>query len=147
VITIRVNSIEVKRALDRLSHLRIRQLGEVVGAFLESKARERVGETKKDPEGVPWVPWSPTYALARAGGGKGKKSGGGLLERTGALLDSLAFEVEGNRVIVGSPLVYSAAHQEGTDKIPARPYLGLATADADELAEVIGDWIEGQVAA
>lgn len=140
MMVVTLNDREVQRALDRLSRLRTRELGEAVGAVVESQTRRRISEEKTAPDGTPWAPWSSEYAKERS-----RRGGGSLLERSGALVDSIAFEVSGDEVIVGSPLEYAGAHQDGTDAIPARPYLGLSDANVDEVVRVIEDYL-GEVA-
>lgn len=62
------------------------------------------------PEGVPWQPWSPKYAMH----GHGK----GMLEKSGALFDQVgspraAPQIQGNTITLGSTLPYAAVHQFG----------------------------------
>ena len=121
-----------KRTLGRLSPQRLERLLDSVGAMLESQTRERLAEGKKDPEGKPWTPWSPDYAERRP-------PKGGLLELSGDLIDSIAFETSASTVTVGSNMVYALTHHEGDSKrgIPARPYLGVSDDDLEDIGDVV----------
>lgn len=102
---------------------------EVVGAIAESAARERIADTKTAPDGEPWAPWAARTARRR-------QDRHSLLSFEGDLADSLGWEVaaDGSQVEIGSPLVYAAVHQLGSEEddphpIPARPYLGFSPDD------------------
>lgn len=125
-----------RKRLAMLSHLRLGRLYEVLGSEVESQTRRRLTEEKTDPDGRPWPEWSESYAQVRP-------NRGGLLELDGGLVDSLAYEVEGDAVIVGSNLVYALVHQEGHDDmgIPARSYLGISDENLDDLGQLVMDFI------
>ena len=78
---------------------------------------------------------------------KAKKSSGGILEYEGNLIESIAYQVTGNGVEVGSPLVYAAIHQHGGKAVgrphPERPYLGLSSENASDLEAVVTAFLEG----
>lgn len=151
---------QVKRRLDRLSHIDTTDLLESVGAVVESQIRRRIKHEKKSPDGEAWEELSPRYERR-----KSKISSGGLLELHGGLLDSIQFEVRGDTLIEGSNLIYSWTHQVGdkreapswsgagrsggkmassthTVEIPARPYLGLSDENRDEVEDVVIDWLK-----
>ena len=48
---------------------------------------------------------------------------GAPVKDTGALMDSIAFAVEGSTVRIGTPLPYAACVHDGTSRMPARPFL------------------------
>lgn len=109
---------------------------EAVGATVEAQTRTRLQFDKAAPTGEAWDPWSERYAKTRHGGQS-------LLQSSGNLVDSIQFVVgEGGEVEVGTNLVYGATHQYGRGKIPARPYLGLSSADAEAVVAVIEDYID-----
>jgi phage gpG-like protein len=95
------------------------------------QAARRVAETKgPGPEGELWAPPA-----------KGTRYGPGqsLLERSGAMLDSLVpqgpgnfFEVSPTEGRAGSLIPYAAFQQFGTGRIPPRPFLGW---DLDRLPQ------------
>lgn len=123
-----------------------RRIGEglaQIGGLIESQTRRRFDE-RTSPDGDPWAPWSKGYK---------KKTGKAqtLLVATGAFRDSMAWDLNGEELRVGSNLVYAALHQfGGTDDmapgpaaVPARPVLGVSDENAREIEEAMADWIEG----
>lgn len=125
-----------RQRLAMLSHLRLSQLYDTLGSEIESQTRRRISEEKTDPDGDEWDEWSEAYAAARP-------SRGGLLDLGGGLVDSIAYEVAGDAIIVGSNLVYALVHQEGHKDmgIPARPYLGVSEENLDDLGQLVVDFI------
>ena len=120
------------------------ELLDAVGATSASQARQRIQETKADPDGDPWPTWSDAYAARRPAG----KS---LLFGEGDLDDSIQHLVEGDEAHVGSNLPYAAHQFWGSDgefawrNIPSRQALGVGRTDVAELrdviADVISDWV------
>lgn len=126
----------IRRRLGVLVDPPLDQLLMQLGADLESSTRERLSVTKRDPAGAPWKPWSDDYAARR-------KKGGGLLDLTGQLIDTIAFELEDDGVSVGSELIYAMSHQEGDlDRgIPERKFLGISSEDAETLEATTIAWL------
>ena len=58
-----------------------------------------------------------------------------LLEETGRMRRSIRAVPDGDAVAVTASTEYAAVHQYGTDRIPARPFLGFGGADLAELTE------------
>ncbi len=121
----------------------MREALEVAGAVGESAAKERIQKTRKSPSGNAWQAWSAQYAKTR-------HAGQSLLSGEGSLHDSLAWQVEGDKVKIGSPLQYAAIHQLGgragrnrTAKIPARPYLGFSKKNLQTLTHALVRALEG----
>ena len=146
---IRIESEAVGRLNRRISELAagltdFRPLLEAIGAEVESQTRRRISEEKASPDGTPWQPWSEAYGETRHGGHS-------LLEGEGDLLDSIQYVVEGDRVEIGSNLIYAAIHQHGGDEvgipIPARIYLGLSPENEEDLLAILDDWTERQLRA
>lgn len=114
-----------------------------IGGLIESQTRARFDE-RTSPEGDPWAAWSEGYAATR-------KKGQTLLVASGGFRDSIAWDLTGEELRVGSNMVYAALHQAGgTDDmapgaaaVPARPYLGLSDENVREIEDAMGDWIEG----
>ena len=105
-----------------------------VGEYAVLKTRERLHLTKISPDGSHWAPWT-LYTLDRRilKGNVGQ----GLLWDTGALLNDVRFEVDGNfGVSIGTYLEYGLTLQEG---IPGtqepRPWLGW---DENDKAAIMG---------
>ena len=119
------------RQLDRMADSNREKLFDVVGASLESQSRERLIETKTDPEGERWDDWSEAYSARRP-------AKGGILDLNGDLIDSIAFETTQDAIIVGSNLVYALTHQDGDEdrKIPRRSYLGVSAQNLDDICDL-----------
>ena len=122
-----------------------RRLGEglaYVGGLVVSQTQRRLAEDKSSPDGDAWAAWSPGYAETR-------KKGSKLLEASGALITSMAWDVTSDELRVGTNLVYAALHQfGGTDDmapgpaaVPARPFLGVSPDDAADIEDAMGDWL------
>jgi phage virion morphogenesis protein len=110
-------------------------LADAIGEQQAASAKRRIMDTKRDPAGRRWKPWSERYAKTR-------ETQHSLLMSTGALHDSITHQVvDAAQVRVGSNLVYAGVHlfgSSGKQKIPARPYLDTAPgfADSRDRAEI-----------
>lgn len=98
-----------------------------IGQELNSRISARF-ETRSDPQGHPWAPWAQSTRDNYPKDGRGQ-----LLERHGAMLQSLSFSADKTSVRVGfgavagkSGDVYAAYHEWSTKKMPRR---GLLFAD------------------
>lgn len=109
-----------------------------IGVLVVSQTRERLETTKADPSGNKWVAWSEKYA-------KKRHSGQSLLSNEGDLIQSIAFNVHGDELMVGSDLIYAGTHQYGNPKknIPQREYLGLSTENEAEIEDELKKYLEG----
>ena len=137
-----VEGLDAARAvLDRAADpRRLAELPVMVGGLVEAQTRRRF-QTRVAPDGSPWPAWSPAYAGSR-------HRGQSLLVAEGHLRDSIAWEVQGDQVSVGSNIVYAAIHNFGGEagrgsQIPQRQYLGLSEADETELNAELTTWIAG----
>lgn len=109
----------------------------------EAQTRRRIEQEKRGPDGAPWPPWSSGYAATRHGGH-------GLLEGTGALLDSLTAFADRQTAGWGTNLKYAAIHQfggsagmaAGPAAIPARPYFGVSDENLEAFLEIAERWID-----
>ena len=91
----------------------------VIGADLMERVEEGF-ENEHDPYGQPWKPLAPATLKRRRAGGVGAK----ILQDTGVMRRSLNYRVAGrNAVAVGFSDKKALWHQDGTDRIPARPML------------------------
>ena len=126
--------------LNQLTSVDYSDLLEQIGGTVESQTRRRLSEEKEAPDGSAWKPLSDDWAAR-----KSERSSGGMLEYQGHLLDSIAYQVNGDEVEIGTGLIYGAIHQLGGEPvgkpIPARPYLGLSSDNETELNEVIEAWL------
>lgn len=132
---------DLAEQLNQLSQGDFGEMLEQIGAVVESQTRRRLSEEKEAPDGSAWEPLTEQWQARKA-----EKSSGGMLEYQGHLIDSMAYQVNGDEVEIGSNLVYAAIHQMGGEPvgkpIPARPYLGVSSDNATELREVISAWLD-----
>jgi phage virion morphogenesis (putative tail completion) protein len=114
-----------------------------IGGLIESQTRRRFDE-RTSPDGEAWSPWSDTYRLSR-------RHGQSLLVASGAFRDSVAWDLSGDELRVGSNMVFAGLHQDGGTgdmapgpaAVPARPWLGVSDDNAAEIEQALADWIEG----
>ena len=123
--------------LERLAEFDLGPLLEGIGMEVETQTRRRIQDEKTTPDGGSWPEWSADYAKTR-------HSGHSLLQGEGHLLDSITYEVTGDSVLVGSPLVYAATHQFGAParNIPPREFLGLTGQDYEDVVGMVEDYLE-----
>ena len=113
-----------------------------IGALVVSQTEERIVRTKAAPDGTKWPELSPDYA-------KRKKKGGGILELSGDLRDSLVHLVTGKTsVAIGTNLIYGATHQFGDPRrnIPQREFLGISPENEAQINGLIDEWFAQQTA-
>lgn len=113
--------------LDYLHQLRARSsnlqpLMDRIGQEMESRVSARF-ETRRDPLGRPWAPWTPSTVKSYPEDGRGF-----LLDRYGDMLDSLSHSADATSVTIGFGQPHAAYHEFGTKRMPRR---GLLTADTD----------------
>lgn len=149
-ITIEVHDLAAANALiARFASLDEAALLQAIGVIGEAQTRKRIQEEKTAPDGAAWAP---------------NREGGSILHRSGEhLADSLAFEVGAGEVSWGASWEYAHVHQDGAVihakgkalsfvsggkrrfakrvTIPARPFVGLSTANGTEIEEVVVDWL------
>jgi len=144
----------IQEAVRRMADAPLGELKEGLGAELESQTRNRIEFEKESPEGIAWPDWSDTHAATRHGGHS-------LLQGEGDLLDSIQYQIQGDQILVGSPLVYAGTMQWGAKQgafgrtsrngpipwgdIPAREYLGLSIENEEDLVELVEDFIQLEV--
>ena len=147
------------RAVRRLRNMQ--PLYDDIGAYMERSMVRRF-QLQQAPDGTPWRDLSPnTWASKR-----NRK----ILNETGQMRDSLAYEATGTEVIIGFADKKARWHQFGTRPytitpknarmlafmtaggpafatqvnhpgIPARPMLGLSRANVQEIGSIVGDHI------
>lgn len=117
--------------------LRSAKLPRIVGAMVKEQTDRRF-ETKQDPNGRAWNPWSGSYARTR-------KSMDSLLidysthEGGPHLSDSITMEANEKRIIVGTAVEYGGANQE------TRPFLGLGAQNIGQIEARLIDVFKGWV--
>ncbi|PIE13824.1 MAG: phage virion morphogenesis protein [Rhodobacterales bacterium] len=145
-------------ALDQISDMIHRVVGwdrfelmDTIGRLAQLQTRRRIQTEKTAPDGTEWP------ANAR---------GTSTLYQTGRLHDSIDYQVGLGEVTVGSPLIYAAIHHFGgvikpkngkalafmaggdqvfakSVTIPARPYIGISSDNAEEIESVVEDFVRG----
>ncbi|MDR2663641.1 MAG: phage virion morphogenesis protein [Treponema sp.] len=115
-----------------------------VGVGMEGSTQNRITSGKKDPEGNPWkdiADKTREYYAQKFPGAKPP------LWREGGLLDSVTSEVNSPwSVLVGAVVEYAAVHQFGRPEknIAARPYLGVSSQDAADIAAIARRFVAGR---
>jgi len=120
-----------------------------IGATLLADAQGNF-RSQSDPDGNPWAPTI---------------RGGNILRDTGRLRNSLTYEVQGDRVTVGTNVLYAPVHQFGATitakrapflvfqvggrwvrkksvTIPARPFLGIGSRQIEKMNTAIDAWLD-----
>ena len=135
-----VRKILAEAALDSNDRQRLLQ---DIGKLVEDQTRERF-ISKESPDGDSWKALAEKTRAYYTRIGKNPMS---LLVFDGYLRDSITREaqVDAWSVLVGSNREYAAVHQFGNKKgtIPARPYLGISSANAGEIASAVSVFLEG----
>jgi phage virion morphogenesis protein len=137
------------------------QLLHDIGVEMESQTQERF-DTQKDPEGNAWKALAQKTRDYYMQNGSG---GGSLLVQSGYLRDSITSQVSDSwSVLVGATMIYAAIHQWGGEivpktaaalfvpgygklkkvNIPARPYLGVSSQDAADIAAIAQRFVAGR---
>lgn len=94
-------------------------------------ANKELWPLQADAEGKPWKTLSPSYSRWKT------RNYGSLpmLRLTGEMLNRAHLETKGNRFVVhtNDEGIYN---QFGTDKMPARPWMGIPKKALDKLSEI-----------
>ncbi|BCH58530.1 hypothetical protein RvVAR0630_11540 [Agrobacterium vitis] len=119
-----------------------------VGEHLLNSVKDNF-ENERAPDGSRWKVLSQTTRDQRE-----KKYGhspNSILRASGDLMNSINMQASDTDVRIGSSLIYAAIHQFGGDAgrgkkvtIPARPYLGLTTADEQEVVTIAEEWLAAE---
>ena len=134
---------DLSTASKRLEQLH-RKLGDLspvmagIGGIIEGSTRIRIAESKTSADGAAW----PDLANSTK---ERKGSKGSLLVHRGSLLRSITYEASKDSVIIGSNMVYAKWHQDGTKKMPARPFLGISSTDYQDVGDLIDDFLNGLI--
>lgn len=126
---------------------RLGDLTEVMGSIgmeLENRISGRF-ETRSDPSGRAWAPWSQSTIDSYPDDGNRK-----LLDRYGDMMLSLSHKADSTSVRIGFGQPYAVFHEWGTKHMPRRglmfadPDAGtLAPGDEEAVLDMIGLWISG----
>lgn len=110
-----------------------------IGMEMEGRVSGRF-ESRTDPNGKAWAPWSPATRESYPDDGNRK-----LLDRYGDMLLSLNHQATADSVRIGFGQPYATYHEFGTKKMPRRgllfaePFSGtMAAADEAAVLDIIG---------
>jgi hypothetical protein len=101
-----------------------------IAQTLKEIAERRIRVDKTDPDGVPWKPWSDSYAATRRGGHS-------LLIDTHALLEGFTATASpaGNVAEVANRVGYAGFVQK------QRPFLGIGAEERDVIGHLSKSWL------
>ncbi len=107
---------------------------------------DRRFETKTDPAGNPWTPWSKRTRRLRE-----KEGRGSLLEHTGLMRASLHGEGRKDGLVLGLGRSYAPYHETGTSRMPRRgiflaqvdPEPALAPGDSQVVLDILMGHLAG----
>ena len=131
-----------QRRLENLARMDLGALLPRIGEYVQRTTQERF-RTQTDPQGKPW------QALAASTLARKEKNRDKILTERGDLRSRINWRVlpDGKAVAIGTPMIYGATHQFGALKaprgrgpwgaIPARPYLGLSSADERHILALV----------
>ena len=110
-------------------------------------ATHRRFEEQVDPEGQPWAKLDERYRKAKELLGYR----GMILQRSGRMRSSIhpivqALQLEvGTNVRAKGGFPYPVIHQLGGEHIPRREFLGLSKEDDDAVADILTDYLAGEL--
>lgn len=136
-------------ALDGMANAPLEELAEGIGRLVQEQTRHRIETEKTSPAGEAWKP---------------NHAGTSILYASGMLSQSIDYIASSESVIVGSGLIYARIHQKGgkivarnakalmfqignglvsvkSVNMPARPYLGLSSANRGDILDAARDWL------
>lgn len=102
-----------------------------IGEYVVRSTRDRAA-LQMAPDGTPWDALTPRYQRRK----DKMRPGLPLLKFDNHMLgDQLAWQIDGNSVLVGTNAPYGARQQFGGGGIVARPWLGLSDQDDEGIAQ------------
>lgn len=108
------------------------ELMEDIGTILMRSSNERF-VTKLDPDGNYWANLMPSTVAS--------KGDDNILVKSGKLSEVI-YHAYKDRVEIGTPETYGVHHQFGTDKMVARPFLGISDQDEADIYKVINKYLQ-----
>lgn len=144
-IVIEIPDKEMRAKIARLVDIPNMEMKDAIGALVVSQTQRRIDVEKTAPDGTPWKP---------------NHAGSETLVQSGALRDTIDYDVSGDQIEVGSPLIYAGVQHFGavivpkeashlvfaiggrtifakSVEIPARPFLGISAANENEIENEI----------
>jgi len=112
-----------------------------VGKRQKKIVKNRIQYTKTDPDGRQWTPWTSFTEIKRQMAGN---VGQGIMWDSGALLNSVRYDVDGTfGVDIGSDIWYAPLQQDGGGRIPSRQIFGWEEASLPQMALAFVRHLEG----
>lgn len=106
----------------------------------QQSVQKRILYEKRGPDGVAWKSWSPLTLVDRKRRGTASR---GLLFDSGSLLGSIGAKSTLFKAEVSTKLNYARPLQEGTKRMPARPFMGWDEETVRGVEALFKAWIEG----
>ena len=147
ILTIKMDAAQLTRDLGAIAQRskNLRPVYQAIGNYLVGETQDRIKQ-ETSPDGTPFAPLALATRQAKERKGKIRK----ILQAEGTLVNTIAAQVQGDGVAIGSNMPYASIHQlggnagrGGSANIPARPYLGINDADQDEIVGLLEDWLLG----
>lgn len=107
-----------------------------IAGVLQQEA-ENAFDNERTPEGSKWETLNPQYKKHRYAQGYTAT----MLQVSGNLISSLNVDYGDNFAVVGVSEHYGQYHQQGTSKMPARPFLGLGNDGIEEIQHILNNAI------
>jgi phage gpG-like protein len=111
-----------------------------IGTYAGGQALLAIMDEKDDPEGRAWSEWAPSTREQRT---KKGTAATGLLWDDGTLLHSIKVQAGLSKVTVGTNVPYAPFLQDGTSRMPARPFLGWSDEDIEYAEHLIALHVQG----
>jgi phage virion morphogenesis protein len=143
ILRIQIRAEDLERRLGQIAQRasNMRPAYQAIGNYLVGETQDRI-KRETSPDGTRFQPLAAATVRRKAAKGKIRK----ILQEEGNLVGTIAAQVHGAGVAIGSNLPYAAIHQYGGKAgrgrkvtIPARPYLGVSEADEQEILGLIED--------
>lgn len=90
-------------------------------------------DKEQSPEGTKWAALDEGYKKQR----HGKGYTGPILQVSGDLVKSLNIDYGDNFAVIGAAEPYGQYHQMGTNKMPARPFIGIGDEGIEEIKAIL----------
>ncbi|NEP53681.1 MAG: phage virion morphogenesis protein [Moorea sp. SIO3C2] len=103
-----------------------------VANYMDAQTRQRFIK-EVDPDGKSWAPLAPSTIS--------QKRSGVILRETGLLVNSFRSSSNHDTATLSNPVFYGVFLQFGTQKILARPFLGISGQDVDNIERIIIDYL------
>jgi len=153
-ITVGNNSQQVLDVLNRLFEKAEdpRPVMRVIGEELVDSTKQRFQDAK-DHNGNKWIANTPVTLdlYFQEFGTRQARNKKPLTGKTRELQTTITYQVQGDQLLIGSPLPYAAMQQFGGTTaadsmipgktIPARPFLGISSDDESEILEIVSDYL------